>query len=217
VLGKAAGNIVALCLLLWLVAATVAYNATYARLLLVGGVDQRLPTRVAGLNRNRAPASAIVFQTIVAVIVTLLTYCVLPYVIQLGVKPADLATGILNVMLAGLSLMWVASTLFLFVDATVLLLRNPIPLRGNNTVVSPLVLLLAVMLGTVFGLLAIVDTLVYSWIPTIVDNSRWWYLVGGLTLICLISAAIGSMVASSEAAWESISKAHLPQEGGAMR
>jgi hypothetical protein len=59
------------------------------------------------------------------------------------------------------------------------------------------------ILGPLACLFAIVDTLFFSWIPQI-DNGHWWYIVGGLTLICLGVATIGSMFATSEASWETL-------------
>ena len=66
------------------------------------------------------------------------------------------------------------------------------------------VLWASVVLGPIACTLAIVDSLLNSWIPQI-DNQHWWLIVGGLTAVCLIVAAIGSMFASSEAAWETMS------------
>ena len=51
-----------------------------------------------------------------------------------------------------------------------------------------------------------VGTLAFSWNSTLIPNANWWYIIGGLTVMCLIVAAIGSMVASSEAAWEGFNK-----------
>ncbi len=68
------------------------------------------------------------------------------------------------------------------------------------------VLWLAIVLGTATCLISIVGTLVYSLIPNQIDNSHWWYIVGGITVICLVIAGIGSALANSEASWENISE-----------
>lgn len=34
------------------------------------------------------------------------------------------------------------------------------------------------------------------------DNGKWWYIVGGITLDCIIVAAIGSMFVTSETTWQ---------------
>lgn len=68
------------------------------------------------------------------------------------------------------------------------------------------VLWVSIVLGSTTCLLAIIGTLFYSWIPTLIGNAQWWYIIGGITIICLVVAAIGSMLASSEAAWQNLNK-----------
>jgi len=68
------------------------------------------------------------------------------------------------------------------------------------------VLVISAIVGPIACAFAIIDTLLNSWIVGLIPNANWWYIVGGLTLVCLIVAAIGSMLASSEAAWQDLSK-----------
>jgi hypothetical protein len=67
------------------------------------------------------------------------------------------------------------------------------------------VLVISIIIGPIACVFAIVDTLFNSWISGLIPNTNWWYIVGGLTLFCLIVAAIGSMLASSEADWQNSS------------
>ena len=81
------------------------------------------------------------------------------------------------------------------------------PKAFNLQRIFPLpVLFISVVLGSISCILAIVGTLFFSWIPTLITNDKWWYIIGGLTVICLVIAAVGSMLASSEAAWQDLSK-----------
>jgi len=202
-LGKIAGSITAICLMSCFVMAAVTYNYAYARLLLVAGIDQRLPVGAARLNKHRVPASAVFFQSVVAIAFATIVFFVFPYVVKLGAKPADLTTEVYNVLLAASTLVWAVSTLFLFVNITKLYFRDrqwflkraifPLPVLG-----------ISIVLGSASCILAIFDTLFYSW-TSLISNNQWLLLIGGLTLVCLIIAAIGSMYASSEAAWEDIS------------
>jgi CDP-diglyceride synthetase len=48
----------------------------------------------------------------------------------------------------------------------------------------------------------IVLTLFNSFIPTLLPNSTWWYVIGGCALACLILFAALSLVTNSEASWE---------------
>ena len=63
------------------------------------------------------------------------------------------------------------------------------------------ILWLCCVVGQLACLLAIIDTIKNSWIPQI-SNDHWWWIVSGITVTLLIVAAVGSMVASSEASWQ---------------
>jgi len=201
VLGKPFGDITAICIIAFFVIVPVVYNYTFARLLMVAGIDRRLPANIGKLNKHRVPANAIIFQTVAAIIFTLLIFDVMPYVINLG-NPSDLVNEVYNVSQAGATLVWAISSAFFFINIAVFYRRDPRAFNRQRIFPKP-VLFVSMILGPLACLFAIVDTLFFSWIPQI-DNGHWWYIVGGLTLVCLVVATIGSMVASSEASWESL-------------
>ena len=181
----------------------VVYNCTFARLLLVASIDQRLPISLGKLNNNRIPANAILFQTMVAVIFTALVFIVTPYAVNLA-KPADLAVEVYNVSQAGATLVWAISTAFFFINLASLYIRDKTKFHRLRIFPMP-ILVISVILGPIACLLAIVDTLFIAWIPQI-SNMYWLYTVGGLTTICIIIAAIGGVLANSEARWQSAKK-----------
>ena len=203
VLGKVAGSITAICLMSFFVMAAVVYNYAYARLLLVASIDKRLPVSVGRLNKYRVPANAIIFQTAVAAVITAIVFFVVPYVVTLG-KPADLTTEIYDVLLAASTLVWAISTMFLLINIAAFYFRDRSGLRKQIIFPMP-VLWTSIVLGSISCVLAIVGTLFYSW-TTLISNSQWWYIIGITTSVCLMIALIGSLFASSEAAWEDISK-----------
>jgi len=203
VLGKIAGSITAVCLMSCFVMAAVTYNYAYARLLFVAGIDKRLPVSVGRLNKNRIPANAIIFQTIVATVGAALVFFAVPYVANLGKNPTDLSTEVYNILLAASTLVWAVSTLFLFVNIARFYFRDRLWFLKQAIFPLP-VLGISIVLGSVSCVLAIVGTLFYSW-TSLISNNVWWLIIGGLTLACLILAAIGSMFATSEAAWEDMS------------
>lgn len=203
VLGRFASNITAIAIISFFIAVPIVYNYTFARLLMVAGIDQRLPVRVGKLNKHRVPANAIIFQTTVAVVFIALAFFVAPYVTNLG-KPSDLANEVYNVTQAGVTLVWAISTAFFFIDMLIFYFRDQKEFHRHRIFPMP-VLWASAIIGPLACLFAIGDTLINSWIPQI-DNAHWWYIVGGLTVVCLIIAAIGSMIASSEAAWQDLSK-----------
>jgi len=203
-LGQIPGEIAAVCIMSFFVLSAVAYNCAYARLLLVAAIDQRLPAGIGRLNRNRIPGNAIIFQTIVAMAITAIMFVLVPYIVHLS-SPVNLSTEMYNIILAASTLVWAFSTLFLFVNLTRFFTRDPKAFNLQRIFPLP-VLFISVVLGSISCILAIVGTLFFSWIPTLITNDKWWYIIGGLTVICLVIAAIGSMLASSEAAWEDLSK-----------
>jgi glutamate:GABA antiporter len=66
------------------------------------------------------------------------------------------------------------------------------------------VLWISIVLGVATCAISIVGTLLYSLIPTLIGNNSWWYIVGGITLACIIIAGVGSMFANSEASWQTM-------------
>jgi amino acid transporter len=195
VLGKAVGSIVAICLMCSFIATVLVYNYMFARLLLVASIDRRLPTSVGRLNKYRVPANAIIFQTTLAVIFTILAFIVAPAVAGFG-NPTNFSVEVYNVSQAAAALVWAISAAFLFLDLVGCYFRYrqsfhqrrifPISLLWASSIIGPRGCLLA-------------------WIPQI-SNSQWWYIVGGLTLMFLMIAAIGSLLANSEAGWEVMQK-----------
>ena len=201
-LGSTLGFITAICLMTFCVFSAVTYNVSFARLLMVAGIDQRLPVRIARLNKNRVPRAAIIFQTLVAMGLTAIMFFVVPYVTHLN-TPAILSTQIYNIMLAASTLVWAISTAFLFVNLIRFYQRDPKSFRLQRIFPMP-VIWFAAALGVASCATAIVGTLFFSWIPSYISNGQWWYIIGGLTVVCLIIAAVGSMLASSEAAWQNL-------------
>ncbi len=200
-LGVFVGDIAAVCIMTILVMATVVYNYIYARFLLVGSIDQRLPRRWGLLNRNRIPRNALILQTCIACALAVLFFIVVPYVGVLSGPPAHLAASAYFVLVGTATVLWAFSTIFLFVDLLWLLLRRGKALRPHR-ILPWWVLALFSVVGLCAGLVAIVDTLLNSYDPPDVSNGIWFYLVVGLTVVVLIVGAIGGMLASSEASWQ---------------
>lgn len=200
-LGKVLGDIVAICIICFFIMVPVAYNCTFARLLLVAGIDQRLPIKVGKLNKNRVPANAIILQTSIAIVFTAIVFIAAPYVVSLG-KPADLATEVYNVSQACATLVWAVSTAFFFINLAIFYYRDKDNFNRLRIFPTP-VLVVSAIVGPIACILAIVDTLFFAWIPQIA-NGYWTLLVGGFTIVFLIIAAIGSILATSEANWQRI-------------
>lgn len=201
VLGKVAGNITAVCLMASFLATTLVYNYVFARLLLVGAIDGLLPVGTGRFNKNRVPANAIIFQTILGVVFTILAFIGAPLVAVFG-NPADFATEVYYVVQAAATLVWAVSASFLFIDLGWCYRRHRQRFLQGRIFPLP-VLWGCLIVGSISCILSIIDTLLYSWIPQI-SNSQWWISVGFLTFIFLVIATVGSVLANSEAAWQSM-------------
>lgn len=200
-LGPLFGDITAISIIFFFVLVPVVYNNAFARLLLVGGIDQRLPANIGRLNKNRVPYNALIFQSVVAIILTLITFMLTPYLFQLGGKPTDLATEVYNISQAAATLVWAISTTFLFINLAIFYFRDRRSFHEQRIFPMP-VLVISVIVGPIACAIAIVDTLFFSWIGSLISNGQWWYIIGGLTVVCIIIAAIGSIFAVSEASWQ---------------
>ena len=156
---------------------------------------------VARLNKYRVPANAIIFQTIAAIILAALLFIVIPLTAS-GSNPATLNSIIYNVVISASTLVWAISTAFLFVDLAKFYSQDRIAFRRQMLFPMP-VLWASIILGTTSCVVSIIGTLLYSLIPKAMGNTQWFYIVGGITVVCLAMAASGSMIARSEANWES--------------
>ena len=194
VFGKIAGGIVVVCILSSLLMFCVLYNYAFARLLLVGAVDQRLPLNIGKLNKNRVPGNAIRLQTFITIFFTIIDFIALPFI---------LPTEAYNVVLAAVTLVWTFATSFFFIDLFVLYAKSPSNFKRKLVVPSP-ILWLCIIIGPLACIVAIFETLQSSSIPTLISNSAWLGFVGVVTLICLVFAAIASMLGSSEAGWQNL-------------
>jgi amino acid transporter len=197
-LGKGWGDLVAICIITFFLVEIVVYNYAYARLVFAAGIDQRLPTMVARLNRNRVPSNTILIQTILAATFTAVTFIIVPYFVT---NLKDMADIVYNVSQGAATVLWVASTGVLFVDVAVLYFRDRLFFMQNR--IFPIwILVVCVIVGSLASIAAIVDTLFYSWVPHLVTNEQWKYIVGSITVICLVIAGVGSMFANGQAEWE---------------
>jgi len=203
-LGKIPAYITALCLMSSFVATILVYNYVYARLLMVAGIDRRLPRTVCKLNKHCVPANAIIFQTTLAVGFTILAFIIAPLAALNG-NPADFSSEIYNVSQAAAALVWTISAAFLFIDLIACYFLDRQYFRRHRILPVP-ILWISIISGLGSCVLTIVDTLLFSWTP-LISNTHWWYLVGSLTLIFLIISAFSSILARSEAAWEEIRSA----------
>jgi glutamate:GABA antiporter len=197
-LGKFAVDVTAVCVMLFFIVVAIVYNVIFARLLMTAGIDQRLPLIVTRLNRNRVPVNAVLIQTGISVVVTLVIFFVLPSFTFLG-NPADLTNKAYLTTAAALLLIWAFSFLFPFIDLFIIIVREPRKVFARSRIFPTPVLVVSIIAGIFVCLATIVDTLLFSFAPALIPNGTWSLMVGIYSLICLVLCAVAGMVATGEA------------------
>ncbi len=215
-LGPIAAVVVTVCIICTFLFATAVYNFIFARFLLVGGVDQRIPSGMGRLNANRVPGRALLFQTCLACLLAIILFIVLPLTAIFPVQATKLATEVYYVGIGAATVLWAFATLFLFLNLFGLMFRHGEQLRKHRLFPLP-VLFLSALLGLVLGGLAIVDTVLNSYYPPLLPNNMWWYLVLLLAGVFMIIGIIGCVFARSEAHWESLKDAQAFSSAEASR
>ena len=199
VLGKFMGDIAVACVIAFFLVLTALLNSIFARFLLVGALDRRLPTSLGRLDENRVPLTAIIVQTTVVVLFATVVF-LLPYLISLG-NPVNLTNELFTLSLYAHSMIWTICSAFLFINLLVLYVRDRRAFHARRIFPMP-VLWACIIVAPLACVLAIIVTLSYSPIPELIPTSLWGSIVGGLTALWLFFAAISSMFATGEAAWE---------------
>jgi amino acid transporter len=206
--GNVFGTIMAFGLGCYFLMIPVALHMCFARMLLVASIDKRISIWFAKLNSNRVPINALIAQIAIAVVSALIIYFLVPSISFLG-NPADLSSIAYNVLGASLLLIWAFSFLFPFIDVTVLYFKEKHLFQQNHILPLPLLiplLALCTITGILLCLVTIGFTLFNSFIPTLIPNAVWWYVIGGIALGLLILFAIFSLLTNSEASWEEMSR-----------
>ncbi len=186
VVGTFLGVINNLILIVYFVCATAAFNLIFARLLLVAGVDRRLPHAVQRLNRQRVPANAMLTQTVLNVVFVALLFFVVP---AFAPSNQGLSFVVFLVTINGASVIWNIAMIGLFLCGILLFVRYRRQLSGR-WIVPPLVLYLAAGLGIFSSVVAIYSTFFAgSPVPQALGNGDWDYYV---LLVVLGSLAVGA-------------------------
>ncbi|MFI6322696.1 APC family permease [Nonomuraea sp. NPDC050556] len=198
-LGAFAGKLVALVLAAMFFIITVVYNYSFARLIFVSGLDQRLPRIVSHVNAQKVPDVAVWIQTVLAGVFTAVAFVVVPFA---SARPADAQTEVYNVLQAAVTVIWCLSIVVLFVDVLIILRRYRAQFEARR-LASPAVFWVASIVGALASLVGVVSTLSGSWTPLITNNAgtvslfgaqiaygTWFWLVGGIALASLLVGAL---------------------------
>jgi amino acid transporter len=182
VLGNVFGWIVGLIIMGFFVFITVVYNFSFARLLFVSGLDRRLPPAVSKVNANKAPYVAVIIQSILAALFAVGVYMVYPYVSS-GGNAAELANQAYLLFQAAVTVIWLLSMAFLFLDVLVIIskYRNSFEERR---LAHPAVFWVCSVVGFIATLWGAIVTFTSPWASNLFGKSDW---AKGVAIICIVS------------------------------
>lgn len=201
-LGSPLAKLVALIFAAFFLFITVVYNYSFARLVFVSGLDQRLPEAMGRVNRHKVPANAVWVQTAIAALFTLVAFVLMPSLGVGGGKPIDIQTKVYDVLQAAVTVIWCVSMVILFIDV-VIIIRRFLPRYQATRLAHPAVFYVSALLGGLATLVGIIATLSGSWTPLIPNNQgeitiagahiaygSWFYLVAGIAVLSLLVATV---------------------------
>jgi hypothetical protein len=194
------GKLVAILFAAFFLFITVVYNFSFARLVFVSGLDQKLPAAMAKVNKHKVPSNAVWVQTVIASLFALVAFIVFPSLGVGGGQPIDIQTKVYDVLQAAVTVIWCLSMVVLFVDV-VIIIRRFLPRYRETRLAHPAVFYVCAVIGGLSALVAVVATLSGSWTPLISNDSgaitiagaqiaygTWFYLVAGIAVLSLLVA-----------------------------
>jgi len=199
--GAVLGIIVNLIFIGFFLFNTAVYNYSFSRLLFVSGLDQRLPAVMSRVNRNRVPWVAVLVQTIIAAIFTVVAFMLLPYVVRAG-SATDLSTEVYDVLQAAVTIIWCVSMVILFIDVSYIVHKYPEEFQSKQLAARP-VFYVCTLIGAIASAVGVYVTLTGPW-TTLISAGTWLEL---LIIIALVSLAFGALafVLGQRSAGQSVS------------
>ncbi|HEV3288490.1 MAG TPA: APC family permease [Streptosporangiaceae bacterium] len=198
-LGSAAGKVTAVILALFFLFITVVYNYSFARLIFVSGLDRRLPKAMSHVNKARVPDTAVWVQTVIAAVVTLIAFVLVPAIS--GGNSVNSETRVYDILQAAVTVIWCISIAVLFVDILIILRRYRTQFEARR-LAHPAVFWACSIIGGLASVVGIVATLSGSWNPVLISNNAgsvsifgatvaygtWFWWVAGIAVVSLVVA-----------------------------
>jgi amino acid transporter len=166
------------------------YNYSFGRLLLVSGLDRRLPAIVCKISSNKIPWVAILVQTILSIVLVALIFILVPIFSQIDstVLPTVFVFDILE---ACMLVIWCISMIFLFANI-VIIRRKYAELFARVQLAPTGVFFLCAFLGILSGSIGILAIFIAPWInENEVSTSTWNGWIICIILLSLLIAAGG--------------------------
>jgi glutamate:GABA antiporter len=187
--GNVLGAIVNIIFIGFFIFNTVVYNYSFGRLLFVSGLDRRMPTWMSKINANRVPWVAVLVQSTISVVFTVLAFILIPYTLHTGFRASDLSTVVYDILQAAVTVIWCVSMVILFID--VIIIRYKYHEVFQRIRLAPdwvfYVCAIVGMFATGFGVYV---TFTNPW-TGLLSNQQWWLWIGG---IGILSLAVGVLL-----------------------
>ncbi len=183
VFGPSAGSIAAVLVALGHLGIAIAYILMFSRFISVVAKDCYLPRQLAKINRYGVPMLSILVQATIIATITIFSFVIVPSLFVSTMKPDDLAFATYNVLQAVASMVWIVSSIQLFVLPLWFLYRT----KQQKSVSRKSLLLVVGASCTGIGALTVGmwDTIFNSWIPNLIPNEQWSILVLGIAVLSL--------------------------------
>jgi glutamate:GABA antiporter len=188
VAGSVLGLIVNIIFIGFFLFNTSVYNYSFGRLLFVSGLDRRMPAIMSKVNKNKVPWVAVLVQTVIAAVITVIAFILGPYTLSAGFKPADLSTIIYSILQAAVTVIWCVSMIILFVD--VIIIRYKFHESFARARLAPdWVFYLCSVLGLLASIVGVYVIFTGPW-TTLVDKGQWILWIGGIAVLSLVTGIV---------------------------
>jgi amino acid transporter len=181
-MGEGLGIVVALILMWFFLTSSMVYNYSFARLLFVSGLERRLPHQIGQVNKNKVPANAVILQTIIASIITIVVFFIIGTATELDPNKPYLG------LLAGVTIVWCISTALLFLDIFFAKRANPQKFEEARRVPVGF-LYLCGAIGFVANLAAVFFIFTGQWYPDLWPTLAEWNI--WMIVITVVSVSVG--------------------------
>ena len=186
--GKVLGIIVNLVIIGFFIFNTAVYNYSFGRLLFVSGLDRRMPTVMSKVNANRVPWVAVLVQSIISVVFTIVAFILVPYTLKTGIGTSGLSTVVYDILQAAVTVIWCVSMVILFVD--VIIIRYKYKDVFASIRLAPLwVFYVCAVVGAFATGFGVYVTFTNPWTGLITEQ-QWWMWIGGIGVLSLIVGVI---------------------------
>ncbi len=186
--GKVLGVIVNLVIIGFFIVNTAVYNYSFGRLLFVSGLDRRMPTVMSKVNANRVPWVAVLVQSIISGVFTIVAFILMPYTLKTGFGAAGLSTVVYDILQAAVTVIWCVSMVILFID--VIIIRYKYQEVFARIRLAPVwVFYVCAIVGAIATGYGVYVTFTNPWTGLLTEQ-QWWLWIGGIGVFSLLIGAL---------------------------